>query len=369
MTGWDRLGTAGAGSEVLHRVTVRGFKSLRALDAFGLGRLNVLIGANGAGKSNFVGLFALGGALARENLELAVARQGGPDAVLFGGRERTARMEARFDFGGRAYEVALEPEGGRLIVARERLMEKTGPEPVVHELGAGASEARLPSAESEYLTPTMREFQVYHFCDTGRTAAVRGDQAVRDNLRLRPDGGNLAPYLRRIGETHPVDYEEILRAVRVVAPFLARFVSRNGSGERMELEWVEKGEPEIVRGPGLMSDGTLRFVCLMTLLLQPTEMQPRTILMDEPELGMHPYGLGILSEVIRDVSRRRQIIVATQSVDLVSAAAPAEIVVVGRRGAESVFERPDPERLAGWLREYSTGDLWRMNVLGGRPTE
>lgn len=354
---------------MLHRLTVRGFKSIRTLESFELGALNVLIGANGAGKSNFVGLFALAGALARENLELAVARQGGPDAVLFGGRKRTARMEAEFDFGERAYEVALEPEGRRLIVARERLVEKNGPETAVRDLGVGACEARLPAAERGNPTPTMRDFQVYHFCDTGRTAAVRSDQAVRDNLRLRPDGGNLAPYLRRIAETHPVDYEEIVRAVRVVAPFLARFVSRNGSGERMELEWVEKGEPEIVRGPGQMSDGTLRFVCLMTLLLQPTEMQPRTILLDEPELGMHPYGLGVLSEVLREVSRRRQVIVATQSADLVSALAPGEIVVVDRRGAESVFERPDGERLAGWLRDHSMGDLWKMNVLGGRPTE
>ena len=354
---------------MLLRLTVRGFKSIRTLESFELGALNVLIGANGAGKSNFVGLFALAGALARENLELAVARQGGPDAVLFGGRKRTARMEAEFDFGERAYEVALEPEGGRLIVARERLVEKNGPETAVRDLGVGACEARLPAAERGNPTPTMRDFQVYHFCDTGRTAAVRSDQAVRDNLRLRPDGGNLASYLRRIAETHPVDYEEIVRAVRVVAPFLARFVSRSGSGERMELEWVEKGEPEIVRGPGQMSDGTLRFVCLMTLLLQPTEMQPRTILLDEPELGMHPYGLGVLSEVLREVSRRRQVIVATQSADLVSALAPGEIVVVDRRGAESVFERPDGERLAGWLRDHSMGDLWKMNVLGGRPTE
>lgn len=354
---------------MLNRLTVRGFKSIRALDDFRMGPLNVLIGANGAGKSNFVDLFALAGALARENLELTVARQGGPDAVLFGGRERTARMEAEFDFGERAYEVALEPEGGRLIVARERLVERTGRAPEVRDLGGGAIEARLAAVEPGFPAAVMREFQTYHFCDTGRTAAVRGEQALRNDRRLRPDGGNLAPYLRRLGESHPVDYEEIVRAVRSVAPFFSRFVARSRSGERMELEWVEKGEPEIVRGPGEMSDGTLRFACLMTLLLQPTEMQPRTILMDEPELGMHPYGLGILSEVIREVSRRRQIVVATQSADLAGSAAPEEVVVVTRSGAESLFERPDPERLKGWLRDFPMGALWKMNVLGGRPTE
>lgn len=353
---------------MLNRLTVRGFKSIRVLEDFGLASLNVLIGANGAGKSNFMGVFALAGALARDDLALAVARQGGPEAVLFGGRERTARMEAEFDFGERAYEVALEPEGGRLVVERERLVERTGREPEVRDLRGGASEARRAAGEPRFPGPVMGEFQTYHFCDTGRTAAMRGDQALRDDRRLRPDGGNLAPYLRRIGESHPEDYEEIVRAVRLVAPFFSRFVARNGGGERMELEWVEKGAPEIVRGPGEMSDGTLRFACLMTLLLQPTEMQPHTILMDEPELGMHPYGLGILSEVIREVSRRRQIVVATQSVDLAGAVAPEEVVVVTRSGAESLFERPDPERLKGWLRDFPMGDLWKMNVLGGRPT-
>lgn len=354
---------------MLARLTVGGFKTIRTLEDFEIGTLNVLIGANGAGKSNFLDLFALVGAMARGRLESAVAHHGGPDAVLFGGRKRTAGMEAEFDFGEQAYRVALEPESARLVVARERLVEMTGREREVRELGVGTSEARLATVERGRPASAMRDFRVYHFCDTGRTAAVRGEQAVTDDGRLRPDGGNLVPYLRRIGEAHPADYEEIVRAVRMVAPFFSGFVSRNGGGERMELEWTEKGEPEVVRGAREISDGTLRFVCLMTLLLQPAEMQPHTILVDEPEIGMHPYGLGILGEVIREVSGRRQVVVATQSADLAGAAAAEEVVVVARRGAESVFERPDPERLKGWLRDFPMGELWKMNVLGGRPTE
>ena len=150
-----------------------------------------------------------------------------------------------------------------------------------------------------------------------------------------------------------------------MAPFFARFVSRNGTGEQMELEWIEKGEPEVVRGPGQMSDGTLRFVCLMALLLQPTDLQPRTIFIDEPELGMHPYALGVLSDVLRDVSRRRQLIVATQCPDLVSGLETEEVVVVNRKGAESSFERPDAERLRRWREDFRLGDLWKMNVIGG----
>lgn len=357
---------------MLKRLTVRGFKSIRALENLELGSLNVLVGANGAGKSNLVALFSLLGAMARENLELFAAREGGSDGLLFGGRETTPCLEMGLEFGGGSgYQVALEPEGARLLVVREGLSARAGPGGArVRELGGGGTEARLAKAEvpaAEDLASEMRDWQVYHFCDTGRRAAVRGEQAVRDNLRLRPDGGNLAAYLRRLSEAHPQDHLEIVRAVRVVAPFFVRFVSRNGAGERMELEWIEKGEPEVVRGPGQMSDGTLRFVCLMTLLLQPTELQPRTIFIDEPELGMHPYALGVLSEVLRDVSRRRQVIVATQCPDLVSGLETEEVVVVNRRGAESSFERPDAERLRHWREDFSLGDLWKMNVIGGRP--
>lgn len=355
---------------MLNQLTVRGFKSIRALEDFALGGLNVFVGANGAGKSNFISLFHMVAEMMRQDLRGFVLREHGPDALLFGGRQRTAGMEARFEFGRNAYDFRLEAHGREMLVTRERLTFFGDTRPFERELGSGP-EPRLPEEEddtfAQYILPAVRSWKVYHFHDTSGTAPVRNDQAVRDNERLRVDGGNLGPFLRRLRERHDSDYQEIVRCVRAVAPFFGGLWHREEPGERMELEWVENGASEAIRGPRQMSDGTLRLLCLATLFLQPTHMQPRTILVDEPELGLHPYALGVLSEVIRDARKRRQVIVATQSADLVSALRPEEVVVVRRRGSESVFERPEPARLRHWLEDFRLGDLWKMNVLGGSP--
>lgn len=347
---------------MLKRLTVRGFKSIRALEDFAFGDLNVLVGANGAGKSNFISLFHMLAKMMRQDLRGFVLRQDGPDALLFGGRQRTGGMEARFEFGRNAYDFRLEAHGGELLVARERLTFFGDTERYERELGGG-TEARLSEqgddAFAQYILPAVRNWKVYHFHDTSGTAPVRNDQTVRDNESLRVDGGNLGPFLRRLREHHDGVYREIVRCVRAVAPFFGGLWHREEPGERMELEWVENGASEAICGPRQMSDGTLRLLCLATLFLQPTHMQPKTILVDEPELGLHPYALGVLSEVIRDASKRRQVIVATQSADLVSALRPEEVIVVSRRGSESVFERPEPERLRHWLEDFVSGTCGR----------
>lgn len=355
---------------MLRRLSVRGFKSIRALDDFEFGDLNVLIGANGAGKSNFIGLFHMVERMMRQDLRGFVLREDGPDALLFGGRQKTGGVDARFEFGRNAYDFRLEPHGGEMSMARERLTFFGETSRRERELGSGP-EPRLPEQRNDtlarHILSALRDWKVYHFHDTGRTAPVRNDQPVRDNERLRVDAGNLGPFLRRLRERHEGDYEEILRCVRAVAPFFGGLSYRDQPGERMELEWVDNGASEAIRGPRQMSDGTLRLLCLATLFLQPTHMQPRTILVDEPELGLHPYALGVLNEVIRDTSKRRQVIIATQSADLVSALMPEEVVVVSRRGSESVFKRPEQERLRHWLEDFRLGDLWKMNVLGDSP--
>ena len=192
---------------------------------------------------------------------------------------------------------------------------------------------------------------------------------MRDNLRLKGDGGNLAPFLRHLRERHAREYRRIVDTVRVVAPFFGDFVYREdlGMDDRVELEWCHASDPDTVLGPQHMSDGTLRLVCLATLLLQPTELQPGLILIDEPELGQHPAALTVLSEVLRTASDERQVVVATQSADLVSEFDPEEVVVVDRKDGASVFRRLDSEDLRDWLEDYALGDLWKMNVIGGRP--
>lgn len=154
----------------------------------------------------------------------------------------------------------------------------------------------------------------------------------------------------------------------MVAPFFGDFVYRREPGERVDLEWFQAGDPDTPMSPRQLSDGTLRFICLATLLLQPVQLQPDPILIDEPELGLHPFALVLLGELLRQAAEQRQLIVSTQSVDLVNELSPEDIVVVSLKKGASTFERFDAEQLQDWLADYTLGELWKMNVIGGRPS-
>ncbi len=218
-----------------------------------------------------------------------------------------------------------------------------------------------------YIRKAMLKWRPYHFQDVSTSAGVRHAQAVRDNLMLKPDAGNLAPFLRMLNEQHPESYKRIVDTIRMVAPFFGDFVYRKDPGERVDLEWFEAGDPDTPRGPRQLSDGTLRFICLATLLLQPAELQPDTILIDEPELGLHPFALSVIAELFKQVSAERQLIISTQSADLVNEFQPEDVVVVSRKEGASVFERLEPEPLKEWLEDYALGELWKRNIIGGRP--
>ena len=332
---------------------VAGFKSIRALEDFELRGLNVLVGANGAGKSNLMSLFRMVSELAAGRLQLFVKREGRADALLFGGRRRTSVLDVELSFNGNShrYGFSLEPVADGLAFAREHVVPG-------ESTCSGHLEAQAVSIEvgdfAAYVLPVMRDWRVYHFHDTSEVAGVRCPQAVRDNLRL-------------LHERHPHEYREIVDAVRLAAPFFGGFVYRRDVDELMELEWHHVDDADTPLGPLQLSDGTLRFMCLATLLLQPTAMQPRLILIDEPELGLHPVALTLLAEMLLSASEARQVIVSTQSADLVSEFRPEDVVVVDRRDGESIFERLDLDRLQDWLKEYSLGQLWKANVIGGGP--
>ena len=368
------------------RITLRGFKSIRALDDFELRPLTVLIGPNGSGKSNLLAAFRMLSALAQGRFQLFARKEDGPDALLFGGRKRTAAIYARaaLDDGGCRYELTAEPAGDILVIRSERLDASGLREEEECSAGtvAGATdscegpggdvESLLsnefpPDAFPARLVPDIRRWRVFHFQDTSREAPARNSVAVRDNLCLRENGGNLAPFLRHLKERYPESHRRIVESVRIAAPFLDDFVHREDPGERMEFEWFHRDVGrDTPFGPRQLSDGTLRYICLATLLNQPEHLQPDPIIVDEPELGLHPYALALLAETLKQASNHRQIIVSTQSADLVSELAPEDVVTVERRNGESCFERLNEDRLAEWLEEYTLGDLWRMNVVGGR---
>jgi predicted ATPase len=353
-------------------MTVRGFKSIRELEDFPLERLNVLIGANGAGKSNFISFFRMLAEMMEGRLQLYVKGEYGPNALLFGGRKRTPQIEAELYFGRNGYRFALSPASNELVFAAEKTYFAGNVAKIWRSLGSGHTEAKLPFSEqdtiAQYVIPAVHSWRIFHFHDTSALAPVRNEQPVRDNLRFKPDASNLAPFLRMLREKHSQSYASIIEAIRMVAPFFKDFLHREDPGDRVELEWFEQEDPDTPRGPLQLSDGTLRFICLATLLLQPGTLQPDTILVDEPELGLHPYALVILGGLLRQTSESKQIIVSTQSVELINQLEPGEVIVTERRDGASMFHRLDADRLAEWLQDYSLGELWKMNVVGGRPS-
>jgi predicted ATPase len=219
-----------------------------------------------------------------------------------------------------------------------------------------------------YVVPAMLSWRLYHFHDTSSTALVKQIHSIGDNEYLRDDARNLGAFLLRLKSHHGEHYLRIVKAIRLVAPFFGDFLLRPtvDNKEKIQLEWTEQGQDEPFSASAL-SDGTLRFICLATVLLQPEEFMPKAVLIDEPELGLHPFAISVLAGLIKSAAQSHQLIVSTQSVELVNEFDVDDLIVVDKRGGSSTFKRPDGDTLAEWLKDYSLGELWKKNLLGGRP--
>jgi len=171
----------------------------------------------------------------------------------------------------------------------------------------------------------------------------------------------------RLKRVYPENYQQIVSTIRLVAPFFADFVHREDA-DNVQLEWFELGNPDTPFKAHVLSDGTLRFICLATLLLQPFRLMSDTVLIDEPELGLHPYALAILADLIKRASEQKQLIISTQSVELIEHFSANDIIVVDRVKDASTFKRLNEENLKDWLEDYSLGELWKQNIIGGRPS-
>lgn len=359
----------------LDRIEIQGFKSIRSLELF-LRPLNILIGANGSGKSNLISLFTLLNQAVEGNFQLFVRRNGGADAFLHYGQKHTEKITLHLTFGANAYSCAWVPtvEDSLLFESESIYYQGSGhSRPWNQLLGMGHLESVLPEEARKkpgkvgsHVLDSLRGWKVYHFHDTSASAPVKKTGAITDNIYLRQDAGNLAAFLYRLRQTAPGNYSAIRDAVRMVAPFFDDFILRPTpeNEHNIRLEWRERGSDYPFQAYQL-SDGTLRFMCLATLLLQPD--LPAIVLVDEPELGLHPYAISLLTSLMRSTSHETQLIVSTQSVSLLNEFQPEDVLVVDRQQGETVIHRLDESRLADWLEEYSLGELWEKNVLGGRP--
>lgn len=358
-------------SNQLSRLVLRGYKSIVECD-IELGTLNVLIGANGAGKSNFIGFFRLINRILDQQLQAAVGAAGGPDALLHYGRKKTEELSAELYFGNNGYKFSLKPtQDNRLMFARECLWwnmrgdwhDKSG------HFETHVKDRGNHGAIWDFVVPAMRSWRLYHFHDTSHSALVKQVHGINDNEYLRDDARNLAAFLYRLKNNHETNYKRIVKSIQLVAPFFGDFHLRPTADnkEKIQLEWTEVNQ-DVPFTASALSDGTLRFICLATVLLQPEEFMPAAILIDEPELGLHPFAIVILAGLMKSASNMHQLIVSTQSVELVNEFDADDLIVVDKQGDTSAFNRPDTAALSEWLEEYSLGELWKKNILGGRPT-
>ncbi len=357
----------------LDRIKIKGYKSIKELDNFKFSNLNVFIGANGAGKSNLISLFKMLAALAEGNLQLYIAENSGANTFLCGGRKRTQEMKLEFYFANNGYRIALlATQDNRLIFHKEETYFRGNIENFTEPLGTAHEEAKLinlPTSISRYVLPAIKSWRIYHFHDTSPEANVKQLQFSNQNIRLKSDAGNLAAYIARLSMDYPNDYQNIVDTIRLVAPFFDNFIIRSPLPQEIELEWLEQGNPDSPCRVHALSDGTLRFICLTVLLLQPNELLPDTIIIDEPELGLHPYAINILADMLQEVAETKQVIISTQSVELLNHFSAQDVVVVQREKGVSTFKRLDEADLFEWLEEFSLGDLWKRNILGGRPSQ
>jgi predicted ATPase len=350
----------------LEKLTIKNFKSIGE-QTLELGRLNVFIGANGAGKSNLIEVFRFFREMVNRNLGQYVAIKGGASVLLHFGRKKSPLMSFKLEFeenvGRLAYDVSLHGTDDDALWIRSESGTFFGyGTKTEYFLGPylDSREAELKKHQSTVCR------HVYHFHDTSETAAVKATGDLEDNRFLRPQAENLAAFLYWMQQKEPAHFANVQGTIRQIAPFFDGFdlAPSKLNENKIRLEWKEKGSDAYFNASSL-SDGTLRFICLATLLLQP-ELPP-IVLLDEPELGLHPAAITLLADLLASAATRSQVIVATQSVTLVNQLEPESLWTVEREGNQSVFKHLSEQDMSAWLDDYSLGELWEKNVLGARP--
>lgn len=359
-------------------IKIINYKSIRN-ESISLRNLNVLIGSNGVGKSNFISFFELVKRLFNQQLGSYILENGGVNRFFHQGVKHSTHLSGLIDFSNtNAFFFRLKPTiGNKAFIEytgdyfnKNQSSSKKYSESWDKRIWDSAVEESDIKTSLKWRAGYLRKFLnglvVYHFHDTSITSQLRSDCNVDDNEILRHDGANIAAFLYRLQETAPQSLRLIEGVVRSIAPYFKGFKLQPSRIEpgRIKLEWEEIGSDMYFDGHDF-SDGTLRFIALATVLLQPD--LPDTIIIDEPELGLHPSAINKLGALLTSASHRTQVIVATQSVNLVNCFQTEDIVVVDRREGKSVFSRLSSEELSSWLDDYSIGEIWEKNVIGGQP--
>jgi predicted ATPase len=364
----------------LDTITIKGFKSITSIEKLNLRAINLVIGPNGSGKSNFIGVFSFLHAIREGHLQEYTLKAGGADKILHFGSKVTPKMEIRISFadGVNQYQIALEAtDADQLHTTSESVYfwdrQRYPDKPYERGLSARNGEAGISDPNctrvADYVRRHLDRWRLYHFHDTSASSPMKKTADLNDNHYLRPDGSNLVAFLYYLRQKDGASYSLIKGAVQRMAPFFEDFVlePQKLNPSKIQLEWRHKGSDSYFDASSL-SDGTLRFIALATLFLQPDAYRPSVILVDEPELGLHPYAITLLASFVKQASIKTQVIVSTQSPLLLDHFQPEDVLVADRVNGGTQLTRLESAKLATWLQEYSLGQLWEKNELGGRPS-
>ncbi len=363
---------------MIEQLIISNFKSIKE-QTLDLKRINIFIGQNGAGKSNLISLFTFLEKLYWQGLNDYFFMSGGIEHFLYGGIETSNTLGVKVLFEENSgyknyYQAKLQTEGERYRFIKDEFGYVLPKHKSVDYSRYQGSESSLKDANdyaAEYVRYYLRSFRVYHFHDTTNNAQIKQPQPIDDVYEFKNEGQNIAPYLLWMKNKHPNNYRRVVESIQLVYPLFLDFdIAESPFAKgKVILRWRERGTSNSFH-VRQVSDGTLRFMCLAVLLNKPYNFDdsPETIIIDEPELGLHPFALEILAELIQKASQKCQLIIATQSITLIDHFTPEDIVVTERdhEGA-TVFSRKSSDELKDWLEDYSLGQIWLSNLMGGRP--
>lgn len=376
---------------------VDGFRRLQKLE-LPLRPLNVLIGANGVGKTSVLEVMSLLSASATGRLQDTLSAAGGLGSVMTLGRPDPMRLHLTMPVEQAEpieYEFTLVAGGLGYSLPEERLTQRRpgtdGKDPFFKfidsrhrdiryfDTDAGklvrptwdhkpleTSLSQVPKMfrEPERFRELLASSSLYHALDVSPRAAVRLPQPMQPAPLPGPDGENLMSCLYFLRETERHRFDAVEDTLRVVFPNFDRLDFPPAAAGSLTMAWRDKQYAKPLY-PHQLSEGTLRFLWLVTLLQSPE--LPTVTLIDEPEVSLHPEMLRLLAGLFREASSRTQLIVATHSERLVGFLQPAELLVCDLDEAgTATITRADDLDLEGWLAEYSLDQLWRLGRLGGR---
>lgn len=366
---------------MLKKIVLRGYKSIRD-QTIELSDINLLIGANGVGKSNFLSFFQLLNHITRENLQNYVAQKGGANTFLYGSAKQTRNISAELHFENKdeilKYELHLAfAAGGRFFISEEKIFWNTQGVDNEFSLKAPTDETDLNAFLNRGgnvmevfiaidIRKKLENCKYFHLHDTSDTASIKQPTNIQDTAYLYNDCGNLSAFLLKLKNQHTKYYDRIIRYIRTVMPQFGDFeLVQSPTDKYSNLNWRDRAGNFF--DASQISDGSLRFMGLATLLLQPEAALPKIMVLDEPELGLHPKALQLLRAMIEHTKRHSQLIIATQSANFLDEFSPEQVIVAERQNEETIFKKLSTTELKDWLDDYTLSGIWDKNLIGGQP--